>query len=476
MKISILLALLSTAVVFSSCSKDYFETEVGSYLSGNRKAEMESVSSSKARIIRGEIGGLYSVLYQFNLNGNTAHDYFGLKSIHLATDLTGEDMVQEARSHFIFDYEMDNRGADYRRTYLMWSLFYKMISSSNEMLEKYLSADTLSEDLAAIKAEVLTVRGIAYYYLINLYQKTYKGNENKPGVPIILSTKETNLPRASVDSVYQQIISDLTYGVEYGSYTSTTTEDADKKVAAAYLAKTYAAMEDWAKVETYAKIAIDGISVALPSNMVRFDNADVLWAKNMTSETSTVYASFYSHIDNTIDGYAGGVGAYKSIHNKLYDQISPNDARRNWFIGDTLGTLPMYANVKYISQTIDFSDDYIYLRSADPYLLYVEAVAEQGRQVEAAGLLKNFLTTRGVGSEVDQQSDLLSYIRVQRRIELWGEGSTFFDFKRWNMGVTRTQAGSNHKTKVDAPAGDNVFVYQIPTREIERNSLLVQND
>ena len=39
--------------------------------------------------------------------------------------------------------------------------------------------------------------------------------------------------------------------------------------------------------------------------------------------------------------------------------------------------------------------------------------------------------------------DVVEEIVFQKRVELWGEGQTFFDIKRLNMSVTRGYAGTN---------------------------------
>ena len=35
-------------------------------------------------------------------------------------------------------------------------------------------------------------------------------------------------------------------------------------------------------------------------------------------------------------------------------------------------------------------------------------------------------------------------LMVQRRIELWGEGHVYFDYKRLRLGVSRTYEGTNY--------------------------------
>ena len=127
----------------------------------------------------------------------------------------------------------------------------------------------------------------------------------------------------------------------------------------------------------------------------------------------------------------------------------------------------------------DFTGDYIYLRSADPYLLYVEALGEQGKLTDAAAALKSFLASRGAADQVDLHvtdvADFRGFLQLQRRIELWGEGTSLFDLKRWKLPIDRTVEGTNHRTKVKVEVGSKELVYQIPQREIDQNKLLEQN-
>jgi len=211
MKIKIL-AGIAAVTLFGSCSGDFLDADVNEYLTKNRKEELVKTSpKSIALLVNGSLDGVYNLMIDNGLNGNTSHDYFGLKSIQLATDLTGEDVVQDVHHHFGFDYNVDNRSATYRRTRLMWALFYKMVSSSNSILDDYFAVETTDKDLLALKSQALAIRGIAYYHLVNLYQQTYKGNEDKWGVPLVLKPTDDKKPRAKVSEVYKQITSDLRF-------------------------------------------------------------------------------------------------------------------------------------------------------------------------------------------------------------------------------------------------------------------------
>lgn len=460
-----------------ACSEDFLNTDEDQYLTADRKEELKKESpESVALLIQGSLNGVYNsnVAYQGR------HDAFGMKAIMLATDLTGIDMVQAKHHHFGFDYNIDNREAPYSRTSNMWNLLYKEISSANIILQDFYSEPVEDEKLKQKEAETRGLRGIAYYYLINLYQQTYKGNESAPGVPLILDPADENMPRETVQKVYDQIISDLTYAVDNNVVTGVKT-DVDKAVAAAYLAKTYATMEKWTEVEKYAKIASDAVplTVDLVSGKWDISNPSWLWGFDITGETSTLYASFYSHIDNLIGGYAGGLGVYKSIYSNLYNKISDKDVRKKLFINKEIfpdiaekyEALPKYANVKYLTPG-DFTGDYCFIRGEDPYLLLIEAKIENNSLADAKELLESLMKLRDTSYSTEPfttQEQLREEIRLQRRIELWGEGTAFFDLKRWKKGIIRTAEGSNHRTKIDVPAGDKKFVYQIPQREMDSN-------
>ena len=66
----------------------------------------------------------------------------------------------------------------------------------------------------------------------------------------------------------------------------------------------------------------------------------------------------------------------------------------------------------------------------------------------------------------------------QRRIELWGEGFSFFDLKRLNKGIDRAYAGNNHLPgyQLVVPALAKTWIYQIPNREMQENKALTEDD
>ncbi len=479
-KINNIIAFSLILIGFSSCSNDFFEDNETQYLTENRKNELiEESPQSVIKLIDGSLNGVYNT----NIEGTgDKHDAFGMKSYHIIGDVMGIDVVLAKHGFFGFDYGFDYERAQWMRTSSYWNPLYKEISALNTIMNDFFKEAPKTEQLKQKLGEVRGFRGICYYYLINAYQHTYKGHETDLGVPLVLTIKDKNMPRATVQEVYNQIIDDLTFAVENNIVTRNEIKDVDQAVAATYLAKTYAAMEDWANVEKYADIAIksapltDGATVSAG----KWDKSvpSWLWGYDISNETyKNYYRSFYSHMDNTIPGYAGGLSVFKNIYDGLYKKISMTDIRKKLYINKTLfpeiakkySTLPKYANIKYATSN-DFYEDVCFLRVEDPYLLLAEAKVELNKLDDAKGLLKDLMKLRDSKydvSQFDTQDKLREEVRLQRRIELWGEGTSFYDLKRWQLGVDRTN--SNHTNILTIDKTSNKWRYQIPIKEMDSN-------
>ena len=89
----------------------------------------------------------------------------------------------------------------------------------------------------------MTFRALSYSYLIQMYQQTYKGNENQPGVPLIITTSEgeSRRGRVPVADVYDQIEKDYLKAINFldGWDRGTDKGRIDKSVAQGLLSRTY---------------------------------------------------------------------------------------------------------------------------------------------------------------------------------------------------------------------------------------------
>lgn len=221
---------------------------------------------------------------------------------------------------------------------------------------------------------------------------------------------------------------------------------------------------------------------------MHIDNPEWMWGFDHNAETTTLHESFFSHISNLADGYAGLNYAPRLIDKRLYDGIPATDARKQWFQSDPATITPAitpaekatawklpYANLKF-GHNGDFTMDYLYMRASEMVLIEAEALAQQNKGAEAATVLKELLSQRDTAWNA--ASVTVDDVWQQRRIELWGEGFAMFDLKRLHKGIDRNYDGSNHymSAKLTIPAGDKRWIYRIPQSEIQENPDISEAD
>lgn len=479
--------MLALSFAMTGCNLD---PEVTDFVTRERHEELVDDQVTNSVVSKAALAKVYAI-YQENWS---THDDFSLKAFHIATDMMCEDITYRNWEWFQFDYQLDNREGNYRRTNSTWRQFYEIIAKVNLNLETYFAGNITDEGVLKVKGEALALRAIAYFHLVNFYQHIYKGHEDLPGVPLSLKTTDKDLPRATVKEVYAQIVQDLTFAMEHSFETSATT-DLDKYVVAAYLAKVYAQMEDWENVAKYAAIASKGGSdvISKPGRSWDISQADILWAYDVNAQNSALWASYWSHIDQFMPrGYAAG-GAKKLIHNMLYKKIPSNDSRRKLWVNleeypevaklmkekssNDEVEMEDYDQLKFVAGDVAMEQDYCFIRVQDPILLEIEALVEMGKLAEAKTKLTDFVLVRNPDFVApDSREALREEVRFQRRIELWGEGTNWLDMKRWKMTIDRTAAGSNHIATFKVATDNPQFYHKLPVREIESNPNLVQND
>ena len=208
-----------------------------------------------------------------------------------------------------------------------------------------------------------------------------------------------------------------------------------------------------------------------------------IWGLTTSSENTINIITFTAHISSEATwGYAPLSQICAS--RRFYDAIAEGDFRKNsWldpeYIGNPDGGLPYsykfsgtdadkvnflrgtemnppavpYQNIKfrpYLGECSDYAvgncADHPLMRVEEMYFIEMEAVAHSDLGL-AKILLEEFMDTRVVdGSFVCEASDLNSFLDemlFQKRVEFWGEGVVFFDYKRLGKGIQRGYPGTN---------------------------------
>lgn len=199
-----------------------------------------------------------------------------------------------------------------------------------------------------------------------------------------------------------------------------------------------------------------------------------IWGITVSAENLNNLLTFISHMSAEA---AWGYGRYAQFGaaSALYDQIPDTDFRKHSWL-DPKRT--EYYNYKFAGTEADRNDflngsqaaksyvalkfrpaqgecndfnignagDYCLMRIEEMYFIEMEAKANLDLN-EGIKLLKNFMKEYR-NSQYDRSpaswDDFKKEYMLQKRVEFWGEGIVFFDYKRLDVGINRAFAGSNH--------------------------------
>lgn len=122
---------------------------------------------------------------------------------------------------------------------------------------------------------------------------------------------------------------------------------------------------------------------------------------------------------------------------------------------------------------------YPYMRAAEMYLTEAEAAYMAGDEATAKECLTAVNSKRILDYSCNNSGEaLLDEIRVTRRIELWGEGFNFQDFKRWNLPFKKRAFKAGDPTSGNVPvlysfevetSTNNGWRFAIPQQELDSN-------
>ena len=475
---------LALLLLLGSCKKDYLETAP----SDQAPTQLVFATTEGAYVA---INGIYRAHYQA-----WDVDAFAQKALDLVSDLMGNDMVVNAAGYNWFngDYRYTSQASSVTngRSDLTWSYYYLLINAANNIIVNVDAASGPQEDKDNIKGQALAVRANCYFNLVNYFQHTYKGNEAKPGVPLYTEPSSEGKPRGTVQDVYNQIIADLTAAEgllanksrKHFSHITINT-------AQGFRARVALQMEDWATAATYANKARQGYVPMTTSQYLggfsSVTNPEWMWGMQIITDQSTLFASFFSHVDASVFGYAQAGMAQKKITKALYDMIPAGDVRRSAFKapGTGAGINPDYNQNKfYILDPSTWNADYVFMRAAEMYLIEAEALARQNQDAAARTVLEALVKTRypAYSAAGFSGAALVNEVLLQRRIELWGEGFSLLDIKRLKTGLNRPAGPGNHGAPNLSP---NIFtmadqdprlLFKIPQRELDANKSMTIAD
>ena len=215
-----------------------------------------------------------------------------------------------------------------------------------------------------------------------------------------------------------------------------------------------------------------------------------MWATIAPADEHQKAANFFSFISNG-KGYPEAWGYENGVGKELFDHADTSDSRF-YGMSSASGT-PMAVDkiasdgiIAYYKFFLDGVNDFgiPYMRGAEMLLLEAEAKANQGNESGAKELLLELLNARtnNATALVNAVTDVISEIKLQRRMEFWCEGFGYYDLKRWGDGIPAGGRGNGQidehngrAAKQAITATDGYFLWLIPKSELDANPLCIQN-
>lgn len=516
---------LFAATIFGTvaCKKDYLETRP------TNQAEEEAVFST-TQGARAVINGVLRSLYDAN-----DHDEFGMPSINLSYELMSDDlgMIGLGSGWFVraARYTEARNGNSY-----VWSTYYNAINNVNFILKHLDEAVGQEEDKNEIRGQALALRAWAYLQLIQTYQFAYgspvyvvapSSGRNAQlstgpvstdvalGVPLIVEPTKEPTARATMAEVLKQIDDDLLAAEQSflaGASPRAAKSHLDINVIYGLKARADLFQHRWQSAQDNAVKARSGYTLAQGTELLdgfnSVANREWMWGFVVNAEQNGIYASWMAHMDNRLRAYSQQADGEKAINLTLLRRssldsfsidLTDDDTRYNWWQPVTPNPIikPGYARrgqMKFYSQSPNsFLADYPMMRVSEMYLIEAEAAALANNTTKAKEVIREFGLTRNpnYAERIDTlvtKDHIVHEIWRQRRLELWGEGFSFFDAKRHMVafpGVTPklsiNRATASFPSSVigssvmEILAGSPFLNFRIPNSELDQNQGCLQN-
>ncbi len=381
------------------------------------------------------------------------------------TGLSSDELFPAANVTGIDEFYSNKLRTDNGGVNSLWTTAYSGIYQTNDFL---IGVPKSARASAALKKQVMgeasICRALYYFNLVNLFD----------GVPLITGTdfKENAVrPRASADSVYGLIISDLTNAIAQLSetYPSAGRLRPNVHTARALLAKVYLTRGQWQQAADMAnQILASGLYTLEPVSKVFLDGSkEAIWQMASVSNYGQVIEANY------FIPYTGSVPTYALTPSQMNAFEATDQRKQAWTGATTVNTVTYYYPFKYKNRDLAATpkEYYMLFRAGEQFLIRAEANAQRGLLDSARADLNRIRNRAGLTpTTAVSQNEVLLAIERERQTELFCEaGHRWFDLKR--SGRATAVLGP---IKADWQATDTL--YPIPLQQMDTNPFLKQNN
>ena len=486
--------LFSLTLVYTSCIEETEPTDVATQAQAERSS---SATKAQAMAIPAQLGAMD----QDYVDNYSWHGPFGYPAMIIIRDMMANDMgfpTSSYAGHFYRFGACLNLGGEYIYAAYIWEYYYKLVLTANSIIS-VVNPETATKDQLGYLGAAYAVRALAYLDMARMYEflpndKTTSVNADGNDVtgltvpivtPELTEDEARNNPRAKKEDMVAFIKGDIENAKLYIENITDRLNRTMPDLACVYglEARLDMWLEDYPAAVTAAQNAISASGMAPLTEAVACDKASgmntpsqFMWCTNLVKEDAAVQSgivNFTSWMSNQTEfGYTGAAtGFYMVCDRNFYERISATDWRKKWWQapeGSSLRDqkakshieylrpadeeeLPEFAAIKFRPGQGNYEDYNVgcavaipMMRVEEMYFIKAEAEAHSNPS-QGLATLTDFMTNYRDPQYVTKASskdEVIDEIIFQKRVELWGEGQLFFDYKRLDMSVNRGYEGT----------------------------------
>ncbi len=477
---------IATLLASTSCQKKVTDDVVP-----NDRLSSDLAFSTPQKIENAVVGA-YNALQDPNFLSGRALVYI---------DLQGEDIFDKGA--FFGDLARFNMLSNNGFPLGVWTAAYGSIATANRNIAGIEANASLltAERAKELLAECRFIRAVAHFYLVNFFAQpfSFTADASHAGVPIITqsfssNTPDANKPRATVNEVYNQIITDLQQALtdlplEQADLYTTKTR-ATKASAAGILSRVYLYKNDYANAKAISKNIMDGLygnfglqtspdGAFGPGN---YETSETIWSiPNNLNDNPNTNNALPQHYNPAGRGDLAVSKTFTAAATNSY--FAADDKRRAMLIAGT-GSNTGYVFTNKYPDVATRADWAPILRYAEILLTYAEASARLAAGVDADAITAtNEVRDRArVGSPAytvasfANKDALINAIMGERRIELAFEGHRLWDIMRVKGSVSNKYDNDGVTILPVQAFGADKSIMPIPQVEVDKSrGVLSQN-
>ncbi|MGE4587581.1 MAG: RagB/SusD family nutrient uptake outer membrane protein [Mangrovibacterium sp.] len=497
--------MLGLIIILSSCNEDKFLDidPTGRQTSDSYLKTDEEVKSA--------IVGVYNAMQNNFSNGSWASVFF-IKNLPADDCMAGSSEGDQTGYQNIDDFAIQTDNA---KLELIWSNFYKTISSANTIINK---VDPDTESKKEMIAEAKAIRAYNYLELVTLFG----------GVPLMTENPtdeaDYSLSRSAVTEVYAQIEKDFNEAIPdlslKSEYSAADKYRFSKGTAQAYLGKAYLYQKKYSDAATQFATVISSMEYDLEPDYAdvwsvttefgqeslfeisytareAYDWGTFPWGggneSNIEVELQGPRSDLFDLTNSTLkttvlNGWGFNMPSAKIGHafEEVGDQVRMTatlisaadfEATGGVIKDPNAHDYEGYMRLKYATKSaetsttgipdLNYSTNWRLLRYADVLLMAAEAYHFNNNDPQAL-IEMNKVRERAELTDIQASDDIFAAIVKERQLELAFEGSRYWDLVRW--GLAEQELGS-----LGYKSGKNEL-FPIPQNEIIANKSMDDSD